>query len=162
MRVFKEEQRFTQLWLIVLLAISMVVPLVFISKSYINNQMSTISYVLVLLLIIVSTCGIFLFQLKTRIDERGIHYKFFPFHFKYKTIQWKNIGEAYVRKYDPISEYGGWGVKGGALWNKQNGIAYNVSGNIGIQLVLKEGKKILIGTKKEGEANQTINHYLKE
>jgi hypothetical protein len=51
-----------------------------------------------------------------------------------------------VITYDPILDYGGWGIK----YNR-HGKAYNVSGNKGLQLYLKNGKRILIGTQKESE-----------
>ncbi|TBV28449.1 hypothetical protein DMZ43_00440 [Meridianimaribacter sp. CL38] len=72
-------------------------------------------------------------------------------------MSWKSINNAYVRTYEPISEYGGWGIKGG--WNKSKGKAINVSGTIGIQLELADGKKLLIGTKKQIEAENTIAYY---
>ena len=58
-----------------------------------------------------------------------------------------------------LLEYGGWGLKGGLLWKKSKGIAINVSGNIGIQLELKNGKKLLIGTQKLQEAKQVLDTY---
>lgn len=67
--------------------------------------------------------------------------------------------KAYVRTYDALSEYGGWGLKGGALWNNSKGKAINVSGNIGIQLELKNGKKLLIGTQKKKEAENVLLNY---
>lgn len=67
--------------------------------------------------------------------------------------------KAYVRKYDPIGDYGGWGLKGGALWNSKKGKAINVSGDIGIQLELKNSKKLLIGTQKEAEARRVLETY---
>ncbi|APG66435.1 hypothetical protein LPB136_06055 [Tenacibaculum todarodis] len=76
-----------------------------------------------------------------------------------RNIPWKEIEKAHVRTYDPITEYGGWGLKGGAFWNKKNGKAINISGDIGIQLELKNGKKLLIGTQKENEANQVLKTY---
>ena len=76
----------------------------------------------------------------TRIDEKGIHYRFFPFHRKEKIILWTEIQIAQVRKYDAISEYGGWGLKGG--FGKKYGTAINTKGNIGIQLVLTNSKKL--------------------
>jgi hypothetical protein len=161
MKVFKEEQRFTQLWVIILLAISVLVPVVIIVIQYLagENSFSTLEFVIVIGLTVLLPLVIFLFKLYTRIDEQGIHYRFFPFHFKLKTIAWHEMSKAYVRKYDAISEYGGWGLKGGAFWRKSKGIAINVSGDIGIQLELKNGKKILIGTKLEDQAKQAINHY---
>jgi hypothetical protein len=102
---------------------------------------------------------IFSFKLKTRIDEKGIHYQFFPFHFSLKTITWSEINAAKIRTYYPISEYGGWGLRGGFFLNKSKGNAINISGNIGIQLALKNGNKLLIGTQKKGEVKRVLENY---
>ena len=161
MKVFKEEQRFTQTWLIALLLISVIVPVILITKEYLeeNSSMTTNEFVLTLGGIIASLSLIFFFKLTTRIDETGIHYQFFPFHFSLRLIKWSEIEKVYVRTYDPISEYGGWGLKGGSLWNSKKGKAINVSGDIGIQLELKTGKKLLIGTQKENDAKQVLITY---
>lgn len=161
MRIFKEEQRFTQTWLIALVIVSMMVPLGIIIGTYINkpDSFSTSEFILIIGIIALASGIIFIFKLSSKIDEQGIHYKFFPFHRKYRIIPWYDIHSAYVRTYDAITEYGGWGLKGGALWNKSKGIAINVSGNIGIQLELKNGKKILIGTQKQNEAMAVLETY---
>lgn len=161
MKVFKEEQRFRQLWVIILIGISALMPLGIILGTYIKDKssFSIVELLSVVSVIIVASALIFLFKLSTRIDEKGIHYKFFPFHFKLKCIKWDEIDKAYVRKYDAITEYGGWGLKGGALWKKSKGTAINVSGDIGIQLELKNGKKLLIGTKQEDHAQQILQTY---
>lgn len=161
MRIFKETQRFNQLWLLILLGFSAVIPLGIIIKEFIESpeKMSSNELIISILVIIFATGFIFFFKLDTRIDEKGIHYQFFPFHFKLKTITWNTIEKAYVRTYDPLREYGGWGLKGGALWNKSKGKAINVFGDIGIQLELKNGKKLLIGTQKEQEAKQVLATY---
>lgn len=161
MRVFKEQQRFTQLWLIVLIIISCIIPFIVLIREYQKDKMSNQELIISLFLISLASGVLFLFQLKTRIDEKGIHYQFFPFHFSFKLITWQEIEKAHLRTYDPIGEYGGWGLKGGALWNKSKGKAINVSGDIGIQLELKSGKKLLIGTQKETQANQVLQKYLK-
>ena len=162
MKVFREEQRFTQLWLIVLMSVSLIVPIVLIFQEYSkkNSSISTNELIGSTIAILASGLLIFFFKLKTRIDEKGIYYQFFPFHFKNKIISWQEINSAYVRTYDPIGEYGGWGLKGGFLWNKSKGTAINVSGDIGIQLELKKGKKILIGTQKEQEAKNVLQTYI--
>jgi hypothetical protein len=80
-------------------------------------------------------------HLDTWISDDGIRYRFFPFHLKRHLIPWSDIRQAYVRTYKPIAEYGGWGIRG--LFGDG---AYNVKGNIGLQLELKNGKKLLLGT----------------
>lgn len=161
MKVFIEEQRFTQLWLIIILIFSSLVPIGMMINEYQNDKNSfSLEMVLLISLVILLPLGIiFLFKLTTRIDEQGIHYQFFPFHLYLKKIGWNEISNAYVRTYDPIGEYGGWGIKGGFFWNKAKGTAVTVSGDLGIQLELKNGKKLLIGTKKESEAKSVIETY---
>ncbi|WP_298778974.1 hypothetical protein [uncultured Polaribacter sp.] len=161
MKIFKEEQRFTHLWLIVLMTVSLIVPIAIITKEYMqeNASMSTNEFILTMNGILASASIIFFFKLKTRIDEKGIHYQFFPFHFSLKTITWSEITTANVRTYDPIGEFGGWGLKGGFLWKKSKGKAITISGDIGIQLVLKTGKKLLIGTQKKLGAISVLETY---
>lgn len=161
MRIFKEEQRFRQLWLFILMGATALVPIGIIFGTYVKNpdSYSTIELLAILSIIVLSTGLIFLFKLDTRIDETGIYYKFFPFHWSLKKINWDTISKVYVRTYDPLGDYGGWGLKGGSLWNKSKGKAISVSGDIGIQLELSNGKKLLIGTLKENEAKQVLETY---
>ena len=161
MRVFEENQKFTQSWLMIIIGISLLVPLVLILKEWSEkadtSYQENLDLIITLGIMCVAIIPIIIMKLKTRIDNLGIHYQFFPFHMKYRVITWEEIEKVYVRKYDAITEYGGWGLKGG-LFYKKRGIAYNVSGNIGIQIVLKKGKKILIGTKQEEKVKQALNY----
>lgn len=161
MKIFKEEQHFRQTWLIVLLFISAILPLAMMLKKYLkeDSTLSTQEFVITIGIILVSISLIFFFKLTTRIDEIGIHYRFYPFYFKVKTIPWNAISKVYVRTYYPISEYGGWGIRGGFFFNKGKGKAVNVSGDIGIQLLLKNGDKLLIGTQKKEEAKRVLETY---
>lgn len=50
-----------------------------------------------------------------------------------------------MRTYSPLSEYGGWGYKGGL------GKAYSTGGRQGLQLVLANGDRLLLGTQRPAE-----------
>ena len=92
-------------------------------------------------------------KLKTKVEENGIYVRFIPFHLKEIFISWDQLDECYIRTYSPLGEYGGWGIKyglGGA------GKVYNVSGNQGLQLVFKDGSRLLIGTQKPEELQEVI------
>ncbi|MEM6644087.1 MAG: hypothetical protein AAF616_13990, partial [Bacteroidota bacterium] len=91
-------------------------------------------------------------RLSTTIDSKALYYRFPPFVNKEKRLTGDDLQECYVRKYNPISEYGGWGYRIGI----KNGKALNVAGKTGLQLVFKDGKKLLIGTQKEEEMRHAI------
>ncbi|MGB0861357.1 MAG: hypothetical protein ACPG19_01425 [Saprospiraceae bacterium] len=61
-----------------------------------------------------------------------------------KQIKLSDIKTAAVVTYSPLKDYGGWGLRVGT-----NGTAYNVAGKIGLQIDLKKGKRIMIGTQSE-------------
>jgi hypothetical protein len=161
MRIFKEEQRFTQTWLIVLLSISIITPIAIMANEYSqeDSTMTLNELLFTSVLMLAVMLPIFFFKLKTRIDDAGIHFQFLPFHFSARTITWSELAIAKTRKYDAINEFGGWGLKGGLLWKQSSGTAYNVSGDEGIQLQYKNGKKILIGTQKMNDAKAVLKNY---
>jgi hypothetical protein len=161
MKVFKEEQRFTQIWLIVVLIICTLIPITSIIQKYLRAKetITAKEFIATIVVIVVSIAVVFVFKVTTKIDEKGIHYQFFPFHFSMKLIPWNEISKAGIRTYFPISEFGGWGLKGGFFFNKGRGKAINVSGDVGIQLILKNGEKLLIGTQKKEEVIRVLETY---
>jgi hypothetical protein len=95
-------------------------------------------------------------RLTTHIDSRGISFRLFPFQSKEKTLSWQDIELAQVRTYKPIQDFGGWGLR----WSR-NGRAYSVKGNHCIQLVLRNQKRILVGTQKPEIVEGMITQYKK-
>jgi hypothetical protein len=69
-----------------------------------------------------------------------------------RSISLADIQQATARTYKPIAEYGGWGLKG---WSSRN-IAYNVSGHQGVQLVLRDGRRVMLGSQRAEELAQAI------
>ena len=92
-------------------------------------------------------------KLQTRINEKGVCIKFFPFHFSYVFYSWEDIEKIEVREYKPLREFGGWGIRFGSRGAK----AFNTRGKVGIDILLKDGRKRLIGTQKGEDALAAIN-----
>ncbi|WP_117884475.1 hypothetical protein [Aureibaculum luteum] len=160
MKIFKEQQRFSQWWIYIIIAASllfMVIPVLVNSNDISNDIAAKTSLIISILLIAGAVILIRMMTLHTRIDDKGIHYRFTPFQGKKYLIVWNDISNVYVRKYNAITEYGGWGFRGYIF--KSGGKAFNVMGNRGIQIVLKNGKKMLIGTQKEVEAERILDVY---
>lgn len=86
------------------------------------------------------------------IGAEGISFQLQPFQLKLKTITWDQVIEAKVTKYNPMGDYGGWGLKRG-----KKGLAYTISGNYGIYLEMKMGKNIMVGIKNHLAVNEIIS-----
>lgn len=98
-------------------------------------------------------------KLETIIDQNGLKYKFWPFINKFKEIPFSNIKDINVVTYSPIKEFGGWGYR---VSFRGNGYGFNVSGNHGIRIHDKEGKKLLIGTQKAEELKSVLKQLKEE
>ncbi|MHC4110051.1 MAG: hypothetical protein ACYSUY_03190 [Planctomycetota bacterium] len=102
---------------------------------------------------------VWIMKLETVVRSDGLYVRFFPIHLRSKRFTAENIKKYYTRKYRPFLEYGGWGLKLG-LWIV-NGWSYTVSGNKGVQLVLTNGKKLLIGSQKPDDLVAAIDQMPK-
>jgi hypothetical protein len=161
---FKEEQRFRQLWLWAIIILASIIPWigmifqVILGHKFGNNPGPEW---LIILMWLVFGIGlpIFFYSLKliTEVRKDGIYLRYFPFHRKFKIYQYKEIESYMAREYKPIREYGGWGIR-----YSLGGMAYNVYGNKGVQLILKSKKKVLVGTQKPEEFYLAIQKASKQ
>lgn len=155
--LFSETQRFRQWWLWILLIGWDVFTLYGVYKQVINghpfgNKSASNTALLIITGISLFTTILFMaIRLETQIKKDGVYVKFFPLHLKYRHYFWSGLSKCYVRKYSPLGEFGGWGLRYGAT-----GKAYNISGNQGLQLEFANNKKLLIGTKKPIELAEAL------
>ena len=159
---FKERQYFRQWWFIMILVIVMgitiygMVQQVVFDQPWGNNPMSNSGFIVLMLLLVFLLGSIFMMRLETKIDALGIQFGFYPFQRKGIFYAWSDITEISVIEYSPLKEYGGWGWR---ISLSGKGQAYNVSGNNGIKIILKNGKQRLIGTQRQDEVAEIINHF---
>jgi hypothetical protein len=96
-------------------------------------------------------------RLESRIDEKGVHYRFFPFINKWRTLPKSQIRSLKVINYSPLTDYGGWGIKG----NKTTK-AFSIIGDMGLLIDTGDKKKIMIGTRKESELKAFLRYWQEE
>lgn len=90
-------------------------------------------------------------RLITEVREDGLYIRYVPFHRSFHRYGFDEIVKYEVRTYRPILDYGGWGIRYGS-----RGMAYNVSGKRGVQLALKNGKNLLIGSQRAEELRRAV------
>ncbi|SOD95491.1 hypothetical protein [Spirosoma fluviale] len=156
--LFTEKQYFRQFLVIGLLAfVNLFFAVGFIQQILLGHPFGTKSAPdAVLILFLIGAWLLTYFTLKanltTTISSEGVSYQFTPFQRQPKLIAWHEMKTCYIRKYSPLKEYGGWGYR-----NYPKNSAYTTSGVEGIQVVLKSGDFILIGTNKSTQARAVIN-----
>ena len=148
---FREEQRFTQRWLLLLIyslwALTLIVPLLVLLEK------KAVFFIAFLPFLIMFVVALFfrITKFQTTISDEGIYYRFFPFQIKFREIKKSDIDSIEVKTYDPIREYGGWGIRYG-----ESGLAYSVKGNKGIYISLRSGFHFMIGTCRPDEAERFL------
>ncbi|SFN62077.1 hypothetical protein SAMN05421741_10855 [Paenimyroides ummariense] len=141
--LFIEKQRFNQWWLWLLLMISLAVPVLLLFKEATIKSGGFSGIIIIVLVIILFV----IMQLKTTITQQNIQLTYFPF--VWKTIKLSDIDTMKVINYGFV---GGWGIR---LWTKY-GTVYNVRGNKGLHIRLKNGKQLVIGTQKPQELENVV------
>ena len=154
----QKRQKFTQWWIwVLLLGVNAMIGFgvfkqiiqghPFGDRPASNNQMIAIFIVIILVTIL-----FFSIKLETVIKEDGIYVRFFPLQIAYRKYTWERINKSFLRKYNPIGEFGGWGFR----YGNRNGKALNISGNRGLQLIFTDNSRLLIGTNKAEELETAL------
>ncbi|MEO1436974.1 MAG: hypothetical protein AAFV80_15650, partial [Bacteroidota bacterium] len=147
--LFHESQRFRQLWIWAIMGLSagmmfISVGLDVLTKGEILQDIGALVAVSITAVILMSALALMgSATLQTEVKHDGWYYRWWPFHRKYRCIKWEDVERFEIKKYQPIGDFGGWGYRKGFFGK---GDAYNVQGNIGIQLFMRNGKKTLFGT----------------
>ena len=170
---FKEEQYFSNPWFWVFLIVVFTASLtptcvalysgLVLGKPYGENPSSTESLIIILAILVVLYLFVVLMfkkmKLVTEVNQDGFFYSYPPFITKSRKIDPDEIAEFKIRKYRPIREYSGWGIR--YSW-EGSGRAFSVKGKTGLQLYLTNGKKILFGTQRGDALLRAMNKMMKE
>ncbi|MFN6945288.1 MAG: hypothetical protein ACK4ND_10090 [Cytophagaceae bacterium] len=154
---FEEKQFFRNRWVMGLLVFLLLIVLlgiyqqVFLGEPFGTSPVSDTLLVVFSLVPVSLLVFMYIMCMKIVVDKMGIHFKIFPLNRDYHLYTWNDIDKIEIRKYKPVQEYGGWGIR---WWFGKR--AYTMSGNIGLKVNLKNGKEIMFGTNKAGELEEVL------
>lgn len=155
----EEKQRFKEIAFFVLLGLLQALFLwgliqqVIFNKPWGTKPSGDIALIIINIGVFALMLLLFSVNLKTRITEKSISFRMAPFQIREKIIEWGEVQEAKIVKYDGIREYWGYGLR----YMPGKGWCYTISGDFGIRVTLKNGKKLLIGTHKAKEISQLLD-----
>lgn len=148
---FREVQRFRQpwYWAIQIPALAALAYILFrqlvLGKPVGNHPASNTSLAIIALTLAMFVVWFIKLELITEVRDHELAIRFRGL-FVRRVIPLAEITHFEARTYRPIREYVGWGVRWGAA-----GMAYNVSGNRGVDLRLADGKSLMIGSQRPEE-----------
>lgn len=145
---FREVQRFRQIWMWLLVGLvagvswyGAIVQLLY-KRPFGDNPAP--DSLLVIIWVVFGLGFPLLFysiRLETEVRSDGVYVRFFPLSRSFQRFGRENIEKCEVATYRPLRDYGGYGIR-----YSSQGKAYNVSGNQGVRLHLREGRPLLIGS----------------
>lgn len=145
--LYTEKQRFSRIWLVVLFVLcngffwyALYMQLI-LGEPVGDRPMDNTTLIVMSTAMLLLTALLMAARLETTINASGITVRLFPFMLRPRQVAWADVSAAYIRQYRPIAEYGGWGIRG--LGKNR---ALNMKGNMGLQLELSNGSRLLIGT----------------
>jgi hypothetical protein len=98
-----------------------------------------------------------LMRLIVEIYDDRVDIRFAPIHSR--KIPSINIVAVDARNYSAIKEYGGWGIRG---FSSSRKMAYNIRGNEGVELTLRDGRLVLIGSQQADNLAEAIINSMGE
>lgn len=169
--IYREEQSFRQSFIpwIMLVAILFLMGGISVSfyhqlylgRPYGNEPMSNndLIWSSIISIVVMTTAFILILsgRMVTEIWTDGIRFNFSPFIRKMRHIPLADITSVEVAKYRPIVEFGGWGLRKRLLSRKT---AYNISGRIGVRVIKKNGRQVMLGTRQKDEMKRAIDKML--
>jgi hypothetical protein len=85
-----------------------------------------------------------------------VNIRFFPFMRRPRRIGRNEIGSYSVVTYSPLTDYGGWGIKGTSRHR-----AYSVHGKRGVRITFADGSTVLIGSQRPEELYTAITAMIR-
>jgi hypothetical protein len=153
---FREVQKFNQWWMWLIYLVILAIPIFAMYQHWetgavLGDQVMSDEGLLVFFLFsLLFVVFNLIVRMETELNSEGIHLRFRPF--LKREFRWDEVREAEVIRYGFV---GGWGIR---LWTRY-GTVYNVSGAMGLVIRLKNGKRLVIGTKKSEEMKAVLGQY---
>ncbi len=155
--LFREEQRFRQLWIWLLIAgVAALqwwgfIQQIILGQPWGDNPGPDWMMWLLWLSIGIGMPAFFAYlRLIVTVTPEAVEIHFRPL--SRRTIPIAEIADVESGEYSPLRQYGGWGIRG--LGNNR---VYSISGKQGVALTLVDGRKVLIGSLRANELADAIS-----
>jgi hypothetical protein len=145
--IFREEQKFRQVWMWLLVAGLVILSWygflrqIAFGKPFGPNPAPDWGLWLVWAIFGVGL-PLFILSIKLVVEVKpsGLRVRYFPISSRF--FPFSEIREYRSVRFRPLWDFGGWGIR----YSSEKGWAYLVNGNQGVELVLRSGKRMTVGS----------------
>jgi hypothetical protein len=142
--LYTEEQAFRQKWLWALLLGMAVLGVVAVSMAPPPGRPVPTWAKPVIVVAMLALMALFAWiKLVVTVEPGLLRVHFFPF--RRREVRLAEVRSWQVVTYQPIRDYGGWGIRYGGA---ERGWAYNVSGDRGVLVEYLDGRRLLVGSQR--------------
>jgi hypothetical protein len=150
--MFKEEQRAKQVWVFVLVYLIAIG----IWGSFVTSIMGWVDLepgpAAILLLVFGIGLPAFLHMARLTVELHPDHVLVIWHPLRTVRLYYRDMAEVRSVTFRPIRDWGGWGVR----WVPGKGMAYTMSLSGGVEIKLKSGKLVVVGSQKAEQLEQAI------
>lgn len=157
--LFSETQQFTKPSVSNFIKVLMGVVFITLIISLVvqKGRMTDYNRLLIILLPLLLVINIILgSKLITQIRTDGIYVRFPPWQPKFSIYNWADIAEIFVRDYGAMREFMGWGIR-----YAPGKMGYIVAGTSCIEIVFKNGNKVIVTTQRKVDVNEVLKRIEK-
>jgi hypothetical protein len=148
--VFEETQHLREPWVWAFVALVSVASLVWAGLALLSGDEIPPSLVVMVFVGLAAPAFIAWIRLRIIVTEHEVVAALRPLI--RRRIPLDQIVSAQARTYRPLLEFGGWGIR----WGRDSVRAYTIAGNRGVELLLLDGQKVLLGTRHPEELAEAI------
>lgn len=156
--LFREEQRFTQ-WFIWIFLIGLscipvygIIQQVILKNTFGSKPMSDTGLFIFLIFMLAFSYFFWMIKLRTTVTRDHIWIHLSPL--AKRKIPWRDVAKAEIVQYSPWIGYG-------LRISPSYGTVYNIKGNKGLLMVMKNGKKVMVGTQRSRELEEVARMVMK-
>lgn len=157
--LFEEVQQFTRASVRDFIKILMGIVFIALVVSLVleKGRMTDYSRLLIIFLPLLLVANFILgSKLIMHIRSDGIYVRFPPWQRKFAKYDWENIAEIFAKDYKPMQEFMGWGIR-----YAPGKIGFIVAGNSCIEIVFKNGNRVIVTTHSKDEVNEILRRMEK-
>ena len=144
-------------WVILLVSLPVVLVLAVLFANALLHHEKTDLLILGGLILLTLAVAVLLsnHSLLLIIDETGICFRYRPYVLRKKCFSWADIKSARIVKYEPISDFMGWGLKK----SRKYGNGYTTRGSTGLAITLRNGERFMFTVIDIEQAGESIKIF---